>query len=115
MDNFLEILLYILIGCWLLLSIGLLLCYNNTTYNYIWLHKEYKMWNYYNKHADDFRFLEKVNDAYYFENDLNEYAIVWKNGSCTIHNATTCLCTLCAFYKRGSMKMAEKLIQKIEY
>ena len=77
-----------------------------TFYCYVFLHKEWKLWEYFIKNVDRFKFSEYglFEEVYVW----GEYrAIVWKNGTCSIHKDIDCV--LGTFDQYHSRKLAREL------
>lgn len=77
-----------------------------TLYCYVFLHKEWKQWEYFLKNVDKFKFSEYglFEEIYIW----GEYrAIVWRNGTCSIHKDVDCI--LGTFDQYHSRKLAREL------
>ena len=97
----------ILIGLIVVGLLGLFVCLNKKLYCYVFEHKDWKLWNYFIKNYDKFKFVEHgcLSDVYTFE---DYYAHVWKNdGTVSIHKEGECI--LCSFIECKSKEFKKLL------
>lgn len=101
------IVLGILIGLLIVAFLGLFVCFNKKLYCYVFEHKDWKLWNYFIKNYDQFKFEEHgiLSDVYTFG---DYYAHVWKHdGGVSVHKGVECI--LCSFIECKSKEFKKLL------
>lgn len=95
------------------LIIGSSLLFNDTVYNYLFEHKDWKLWKKYIKSVDEFKYVDNFISrlAPHFTNG-EVTAIIWEDGLCSIHEKDGRKCILCSFDEKHSKEFADKLLEK---
>lgn len=108
MTTFLGIVLILL---FIIAVVNFIVVSNNTMYCYVYLHEDWKLWQYFIK-GFKFHYEYTIQETLVFIDEYGVYkANVYPNGLCSIHNNYDNSCICCDFNKRLSRKMAKRLME----
>lgn len=105
------LLLLFLLCCAAFIPVAYIVSRVPEVYFFIFEHQKWRQWRYWVQHSHLFRFDYKYGRDYVFKtSDDKFHAVIWHDGTCSIHNQETGDC-LSSFCTKHSLKMKNLLIQ----